>query len=85
MKAIIIKKFVIIAGIALGLVFAGFFFQVWLEAYQNKYQVIVTVNQVGEARVELFLFPIFMLIMVISLVIAIIELRRGMKIDETLR
>jgi hypothetical protein len=70
-KLKIAHKLLMISGLLFGLNFAGCYFSVWLQAYQHKYQVIVTVNQSGEARLELLVFPVMMIIMVVSLVTAI--------------
>jgi hypothetical protein len=70
-KAKIARKLLMISGLVFGLNFAVCYFSVWLQAYQNKYQVVVTVNQFGEARLELLVFPVMIGIMVVSLIIAV--------------
>jgi hypothetical protein len=71
-----LKSLLVVLGLAWGLVFSGFFFNVWYKAYENKYQVVVNVNSKGEARIELVVFPVMMLVIAVAFVVEIIELRK---------
>lgn len=57
-----IKPFIILAGIALGFGFTAWTFISFMVAYTSgKYQVLLSINKIGEANIEVVLLPVVLI------------------------
>jgi len=70
------RKGIIIYGYVAGWGMSLILFYIWICAWLNDDSVLVTINNHGEALVELFLFPVVILWITVGMILYFKELKR---------
>ena len=70
------RKGIVLYGYAMGWGLSLILFYIWLCAWLNGDQVVVTINDHGEALVELFLLPVVLIWVTVGLILYMWELKK---------